>query len=451
MDLNKLLLSIIFLFTPIIANATNGYFAHGTGVKNKAMAGAGVAYPQDALAAAINPAGMAFVGNRFDIGATVFSPDREYSSRPSLANGSGGAFTVGPNSIESDDKHFLIPSFGINYNINEHNAVGFSIYGNGGLNTSYSGGTASFDPTGMGGAGVTFPGTFGAGTAGVDLFQIFFNASYAYRFNEHLSIGVSPLFAVQGFRSNGLETFAPFTKTFAQSGGMVMPSNLSQNGQDYTTGWGAQFGVMAQDVIGTADFAFSYRTKMSMDEFDDYSDLFAEEGDFDIPSTYWAGFSVDVTENITLVADYQRIEYDDSDAVSNPIQNLFNCPTLGGTDFESCLGGENGAGFGWENIDVYKVGLDWRVSEGTTVRFGYSHTDQPIDNSQVLFNILAPGVIEDHVTAGATFETAMGEVNVMFMHALHNSVTGPNPFDPTQTIRLKMHQTEVGVSWSSKF
>ena len=451
MDINKVILLIIIFLTPMLVNATNGYFSHGTGIKNKGMAGAGVAYPQDALAAAINPAGMAFIGNRFDIGATLFMPDRSYSSRPSLANGNGGAFTIGPNSIESDDKRFVIPSFGINYNINEQNTLGLSIYGNGGLNTTYSGGTASFDPTGMGGAGMTFPGTFGAGTAGVDLFQVFVNASYSYKFNEHFSVGVSPIFAIQGFRSNGIDTFAPFTKTFAQSGGAVMPDSLSQTGQDYSTGWGGQVGFMANDLGGIANFAFSYRTKMSMDEFDDYSDLFAEEGDFDIPSTYWAGFAVDITDNITIAADYQRINYDDSDSVSNPIQNIFNCPTLGGTDFESCLGGNNGAGFGWDNIDVYKVGMDWRVKDGTTVRFGYSHTDQPIGGDQVLFNILAPGVVEDHVTAGATFETDMGEVNVMFMHALHNSVSGANPFDPTQTIRLKMHQTEVGVSWSSEF
>ncbi len=441
----------LIIVLPSIVTATNGYFAHGTGLINRSLAGAGVAFPQDAMAGATNPAGMAFIGNRFDIGAVLFKPDRDYSAGPSLANGNGGAFTIGPASENSGDENFIIPSFGINYMLNDRNAIGLSIYGNGGLNTTYDGGSASFDPFGMGGAGITFPGTFGAGTAGVDLFQIFFNFSYAHKFTNNFSVGISPIFALQGFRSAGLNAFAPFTKTFAQSGGMAMPMNLTRNGQEYSYGGGVQVGALARDVMGTADFGISYRSKMYMDEFDDYADLFAEEGDFDIPSTLWAGFAVDLTQTVTLIADYQKIWYDDSDAVSNDIQNLFNCPTLGGSDFESCLGGENGAGFGWDNIDIIKVGLQWQTHPDVTVRFGYSHTDQPIDSDQVLFNILAPGVIEDHVTIGATIETQMGKFNLEAMHALHHSVKGANPFDPTQQIRIKMNQFEIGASWSKEF
>jgi long-chain fatty acid transport protein len=452
---NKIMLLVTLFITPMLANATNGYFAHGHGLKNRALAGAGVAFPQDALASATNPAGMAFVGNRFDIGAVLFKPDRDYSAGSSLVNGSFGAFTIGPASENSGDENFLIPHFGINYMLTERDAIGLSVYGNGGLNTTYDGGSASFDPMGMGGAGVTFPGTFGGGTAGVDLFQIFFNFSYAHKFSENFSVGISPIFAMQGFRSAGLNAFAPFTKTFAESGGTVMPDNLTRNGQNYSYGGGIQVGALARDVIGTVDFGISYRSKMYMDEFDDYSDLFAEDGDFDIPSTLWAGFAVDLTENMTLIADYQRIWYDDSEAVSNDIQNIFNCPTANPLtptpDIESCLGGDNGAGFGWDNIDVYKVGLQWQTHPDVTMRFGYSHTDQPIDSDQVLFNILAPGVIEDHVTLGATINTKMGEINLEAMHALHHSVKGPNPFDPTQEIRLKMNQFEIGASWSKEF
>ena len=451
MEIKKTVMVLVFLLIPVLANATNGYFSYGTGLKNRALAGAGAAFPQDAMAGATNPAGMAFVGNRFDIGAVLFKPNRDYSAGSSLANGSMGAFTIGPGSENSGDSTFIIPSFGINYMLTERDAVGVSVYGNGGLNTSYDGGSASFDPSGMKGTGVVFPGTFGAGTAGVDLLQVFFNFSYAHKFTDNFSIGISPLFTIQSFRSNGLDAFASFTKTFAASGGTQMPTKLTQNGQEYSYGGGVQVGVLAKDAIGTIDLGISYRSKIYMDKFDDYADLFVEGGNFDIPSTLWAGFAVKVTENITFVADYQRIWYEDSDAISNDVQNLFDCPALGGPDLESCLGGDHGAGFGWDNMDIFKVGLQWQARPNVTGRFGYSHASQPVGSDQVLFNVLAPGVVEDHITLGATITTRMGDVTVEAMRALSNSVDGPNPFDTTQTVRLSMEQFEIGASWSKKF
>lgn len=148
MKLKKTMTVLVFFLTPMLANATNGYFSHGTGIKNRALAGAGVAFPQDAMAGATNPAGMAFIGNRFDIGAVLFRPERDYSAGSSLANGNGGAFTIGPGAEKSGDATFLIPSFGINYMLTERDAIGLSVYGNGGLNTTYDGGSASFDPDG---------------------------------------------------------------------------------------------------------------------------------------------------------------------------------------------------------------------------------------------------------------------------------------------------------------
>ncbi|HJS39016.1 MAG TPA: long-chain fatty acid transporter, partial [Burkholderiales bacterium] len=64
------------VLAPGAALATTGYFAHGYGIKAKSMGGVGIALPQDALAAASNPAGIAFVGNRIDLGAEWFTPDR---------------------------------------------------------------------------------------------------------------------------------------------------------------------------------------------------------------------------------------------------------------------------------------------------------------------------------------------------------------------------------------
>ena len=56
---------------PATVSATNGYFTHGVSVAEKGMAGAGVAYSQDTLAAANNPAGMVWQGASWDIGAAA--------------------------------------------------------------------------------------------------------------------------------------------------------------------------------------------------------------------------------------------------------------------------------------------------------------------------------------------------------------------------------------------
>lgn len=451
MEIKKVIILLVFLLVPALSQATNGYFSHGSGLTNRALAGAGVAFPQDAMAGATNPAGMAFVGNRVDVGAVLFKPDRGYSPSPSQAHGSGGAFTLGAGSETSRNRGFIIPSFGLNYRLSERDAVGLSVYGNGGMNTSYKSGSASFDPFGMRGTGVSFPGALGAGTAGVDLMQVFLNLSYARQFSERFSVGVSPLLTMQTFRSNGLDAFAPFTKTFVSSQGTRMPNHLTQNGTDRAYGWGLQVGVLARDIADVADLGISYRTKIDMERWEDYADLFAESGSFDIPSTLWAGVAIEVSENMTLVADYQRIWYGDSDAISNGVQNLFDCPALGGQDPESCLGGDRGAGFGWDDMDIFKVGLQWQASPHVIGRIGYSHASQPIGSDQVLFNLLAPAVVEDHITLGATVTTQVGDITLEAMHAFGNSVKGRNPFDPTQTVRLTMEQFEVGAGWSVKF
>ena len=70
---------------------------------------------------------------------------------------------------------------------------------------------------------------------------------------------------------------------------------------------------------------------------------------------------------------------------------------------------------------------------------------------EVLFNILAPGVIEQHVTVGASANVgAKTKLNLAIVRALSKSVTGPNPLEAPgqQTITLKMDQWvfDLGLS-----
>ena len=430
---NKSLIAIAvsgILVSPAV-NATNGYFSHGFSTKEKGLAGAGTAYSQDSLAAATNPAGMAFVGERMDIGAALFSP----SPRGFTLTGQPVATTsinAAPNTkYESDNDFFIIPHFGYNWQLNNDSTVGVSVYGNGGMNTEYP---ASATPGGA--------GTFGAGTAGMNMAQLFVNVSFAKKINAKHAFGGSLILVGQRIIMQGVDTFAPFS---------LDPANMSGNRKADSFGAGLKVGYQGEVAKGIRIGA-AYQSKISMSELDEYKGLLAESGDFDIPSTYNIGVSFDVGASGIIVADIQRIDYSDVASISNPISNLLTLCAQG--DTTGCLGGSNGAGFGWEDMTIYKIGYQFEDDKyDITYRVGYSHAEQPIPDSETLFNTLAPAVIEDHITAGLTVEMSGNqELNISGMYAPRNSVKGDNPFDGGSTqIEIEMSQWELQAGWAWKY
>jgi len=269
---------IVSLFLAGSAFATNGYFTHGTGTKNKAMAGAGIAMPEDAIDVTNNPAVAPFVGDQLVIGAALFSPKRKYQTSDSLANGNMGAITIGPNNISSDSNYFVIPHISKSWQLSNDSAWALSFYGRGGMNTDWKGGTATFDPDGPGPAGpMTFPGTYGAsvfggsGDAGVNFSQAFLDITWAKKINDKVSLGIAPVLVAQMFKADGVMSFAQLTETFAKSSNPMMPDmpqNLSNNGTDWAFGAGLKIGLHAT-LSDRVSFGVSYQSKIYMSEFDD--------------------------------------------------------------------------------------------------------------------------------------------------------------------------------------
>lgn len=449
------------------AMATNGYFTHGVGTESKGMGGAGVASPErnGAIAVATNPALGVFADAKWQIGMAVFSPHRSYTARDSLSGGFGGAFALSTGKYDSDNEAFPIPYLAKNWSLNDRSALTFVFYGRGGMNTEWdSGQTATFDPTGQGGTPSTFPGVYGGGKAGVDLMQAFASLNYSVRLSDMFVVGIGPVFAAQLFEATGLAQFTGYTQTFAntfagllqqgvpigqaQQQAAAAVTSLTNNGHDTSIGYGVSAGLWAGN--DTFSVALAYHSKMDMDEFDDYSDLYAEQGGFDIPSTIKAGVSYKAAETLRINFDVERINYTDVDSVSNPIQPLFTqCFTANpqATSSDGCLGGPSGAGFGWDDVTAYKIGFEWTADENNTWRFGYSHADQPIPSSEVLFNILAPGVMEQHITAGWTHRLQNDNImSFSFMYAPKKEVTGNNAFD-IQPITLEMTQYELEFAY----
>ncbi len=410
----SLLAAAITLAMVPTAQATNGYFAHGYGTKNKAMAGAGVALPQDAMAAATNPAGMVWVGDRMDVGVEVFSPRREYT-----VDGAGsGGFALAPGTYKSDSNYFLVPSFARNWMLSGDSSFGISVYGNGGMNTDYPA-----------------PGPFGGGGTGVDLSQLFIAPTYSKKLSGNSSFGISPILAVQAFSARGLSPF---------SGYSVDNANLTNRGYDWSYGAGVRIGWQGEVSPGLT-LGASATTKIYMSKFKKYKGLFADGGDFDIPAQITLGLAYKTSPTSVLAVDVQDIMYSGVNAIANPM--LPNLTSAG-------LGSTGGAGFGWKDMTVVKVGYQWQSSPDWTWRVGVSHGKQPIRGSEVMFNILAPGVMETHFTGGFTKKMGKtGEFSMAAMYAPAKTVTGPNPLTApgTQDITLKMRQFSVEASWGWRF
>src|SRR5512139_1469356 len=414
------------------AFATNGYFSHGYGMKSKGMAGVSTTSTDDAFGGANNPAAMAFAGNRFDLGVDVFSPHRE-ASRAGSAGFMGATDPGRDFSVESDSNYFLVPELGYTHQVNNNLALGVTVYGNGGMNTDYEGGQI---PANFCGAGAPASnGLCGQGSLGVDLMQLIVAPTAAYKIAPNHSIGISPLIGYQRFKAEGLQAFQPASTS---------PANVTNNGYDDAFGYGVRIGYLGK-ITPTVTVGAAYASKMSFDEFKDYAGLFAEQGGFDIPENYNLGVSWQATQAIRLALDYQRINYSKINSVGNPSAN-----TLMGL---APLGADNGSGFGWDDVNVWKIGVEHKFSPAFTLRAGYSHADNPIsgaDFGEAMFNILAPAVIENHVTAGFTYTLASGnEVTMAYMHAFENDVSGTNPFTgSTQTIR--MYEDSLGIQYSWK-
>lgn len=411
-------LAVIGIAAPGMALATTGYFSHGFGIKSIGMGGVGIALPQDSLAAATNPAGMVMVGNRADFGLNWFRPTREAEVTGSPVPGFNGTYDG------NETKNFFIPEFGYNRMLSPTMSVGVSVFGNGGMNTDY--GRNPFAALGA------------TGNAGVDLSQLFVSPTFAIKVTPDHALGISLNFAYQRFKAYGIQPFAGFSSDGT--------SGFNNPGYDDATGWGARIGWTG-NITPTITLGATYQTKTRMSKFDKYKGLFAEQGDFDIPENYGIGIAVKATPALTIAADVQQINYSKIGAVGNQVDCLFTgaCP----------LGSGNGAGFGWRDVTVFKIGANYAVNPNLTLRVGFATLRQPIPASQTLLNILAPGVVENHLTLGATWALSpTTELSVAYMHAFEKTVNGSGSIPAVPLgggeANLRMYQNSLGVAFGWK-
>lgn len=432
MKINKIVVSLFaagVMVSPL-AHATNGYMPIGYGQQNEGMGGASIALPLDSIAAANNPAGMAMVGDRADVGLTWFRPSRHAEIAGNKCTFAYAGCTLDGNYDGNGRSNFFIPSLGYNKMISANNSLGVSIFGNGGMNTQYNN-----NPFGALGS---------TGNAGINLSQLFIVPTWAMKLNPTNSVGVSLNLAYQMFSATGLGAFD--NPQFSSN-----PGHVTDNGTDTSTGYGFRLGWTGE-VTPIVTLGATYQTKTKMGKFSKYSGLFADQGSFDIPSNYGVGIAVKAMPKTTVAFDIQRINYADVPSVGNSFTSL--PPAFGGTGAK--LGAAGGPGFGWQNMTALKLGVSYVVDTKLTMRAGYDHNNQQIPSSQTLFNILAPGVVQNHLTLGGTWTLAdKSQLTVAYVHAFNNKVNGSGSIPGTPggaplgggEANISMYENSLGISY----
>ncbi|WP_374284736.1 OmpP1/FadL family transporter [Novosphingobium sp.] len=401
------------------AHATDGYFLNGTGAKAKGAGGVEIALPQDGLAIAVNPAAVTEVGHRLDVGFEVFVPRRGARISGNTAGLNGDYSGNGANP-------FVLPELAYVRPLSDRVAVGLAISGNGGMNTRYK---------------VNPFASFGAtGPAGVNLQQIMISPTIGVKLAKGHSLGLSPTVVVQGFEMLGVQPFAGYSQD---------PANFTNRGTDWAVGAGFRVGYLGSLGEAVKIGAF-YQSKVWTGRFKKYAGLYADRGGFDVPAAWGAGISVKPVPALTLGADYKRIEYSKVASVGNPVGLLFQ-----GKPF----GAAGGPGFGWRDVDVWKIGAVYQARPGLTLRAGYGRSDNPVPSSQTLLNILAPGVVRGHITGGASVDlSSRAELTGYVMHAPRQTVRGAGSIPPGMPpagfgggeADIHLSETAVGLSFGLK-
>ncbi len=407
------------------AEATNGYFVYGFGPTGKGMAGASTAYSKDALAAATNPAGMAFIGRRADIDITLFNPNRSF-----VADSLGAITTTETDSLET---LFEIPNFGVNYPIDDKMSFGITMNAHGGMNTEYP--IAVFQA-------FNSPGNVSTKPTGVDLAIATLGATVSYKIAPKHAIGFTPTLTFSRFKAYGLQPFQTVS---------AFPTDLTDRGYDNSIGGGFRAGYQGEIADGLT-LGLAYQSRQYMKPFNKYRGLFAEKGDFDIPQSTNIGLAYKASPQLVLAFDWQWINYNQVAAIANTAGKLLT-PVAANPNSVFKMGLDQGLGFGWEDMNIFKFGAEYRHSDKLTLSVGFSWNDRnPFDADQILFNVLAPAVIRSHATIGLSYRiNENSSLNLSYARAFREDFSGTDVNTGAQIIKLEMDQNIGTIGYTYRW
>ncbi len=374
----KVILFGIFLFSQGLLMAQSGHLLPGLGAKNLSMGGAATGQPIDISGALLwNPAGItAFNENtfRFDFGM-ITSTGSELNASVPVLDSLGNPVGVFSGSTDSGDPGFLpFPSVAAVWaNEDSRHTWGASLSATSGLRNTFPEDLTNpiLLPQALGG--------FGEVDVSYAIIQL--GITWAYELTDHLSIGVQPIlnYGILNFKPNA--TSAP-----SLTAGYPETDEASKK-----IGFGAAIGAFYDSGTGFKA-GISYKTVQSFSSFE-FDNTFSDGTtgtsafDLDFPPILSLGLGYS-TDAFDLALDYRYVFFENTNGFTKD----------GFTSVASI------SGFGWNNIHMLSLGVQYKGIDRFPIRLGYVYNTNPVEEDLAFFSSVAPAVIQHGIDLGFGYE-----------------------------------------------
>ncbi len=390
------LLAAVSLAVAFPASATNGMRMIGFGAVQDSMGGVGVGATLDACSLLSNPAGIADLGWRLDVGGSFFKPTVKYA-----ATGSIPVMAFDGQSLDSNRGGSPIPAIGYVHPVNEQLSVGVGVFGVAGMGVDY---------------GLNLYG----GPSYTSYLQGRLTPGVAYKLMDNLSVGATLNVMVAQMKYD-------------------VASGFGQALHDTATalGIGGTFGVKYSPVKRVT-FGAAYETRSYFQDFK-----------FDIPARTLPATLPPPYGGMALPAGQDRLAFDQPQSATvgvavTPIDMLLLAIDVQWIDWASTMGHglprytnditqtfAQPFNMGWGDQWVVKFGTQVSPTAGLKLRAGYNYGKMPLDPNRAFENLVFPAVAEHHVTAGVGYDVSDKlALNLTGMYAFNAKLQGSNPDVP---------------------
>jgi long-chain fatty acid transport protein len=410
-------LPLLLAFFGLVHEAgAQGPYVPVSGPVNRGMGGASTAAPLDAIGAMYwNPATISGLKtSEMGFGMDFIFADHEVAS--SLGPFSG--------STEGEPGVAPVPSFAlVHRGENPMLTYGLAVSGVAGFKTDISG---TGNP-------ILFPQPFGLGQVSSEASILELTPVVSLQLTDRLFVSAGPII---GLGQIGVQ---PFVFDSPNTDG-IYPSGRTSR---YHWGGGVQAG--AYFVCNDAwQFGASVKSPVWFQTFEIPSTdanglprtLYA---DVDLPLIVSLGTAYTGLENWVVAADVRYLDYANAEGLGDP------------ASFDA-----NGAlrGLGFDSVFAAAVGVQRQLNDCVAARMGYGLNQNPISDSESVFNTASPLIYEHFVNFGLSLNlTRAVKASLAYTYIFENEVTGPIVSPVLGTIpgssvtnRLNAHVISIGVS-----